>query len=190
MPNCDFYAVGTDHRSVLEFVLSQGDCDIYESYSRPDRTLRQFHSLKDFEEHFAITNWNVGTSESMLLQLNPHGAKGRFIIQKIELDSKRCQGATFRYAAAGWGLIQLYLEPCRKARLHDSHTNHNSPKRAAAWAPTYNELGDPAEWDWRCVASSSRKLNRFIRSMAVTKIYSRVILPSAAELQNQGIQFI
>jgi hypothetical protein len=188
MPNCDFYAAGADHKAVLEFVLSQGDSDIYELCSRFDKPLRQFRSLADFEEHFSIVDWAAGAADTIYLQLYPHGAGGSFYSRRIELNPKRCAGATFRYEAQGWGLVQLYLEPPREGRLCESHTNHNSPKRAAAWSNTIRDLGDPSAWDWQRVSSFSRRLNRFIHSIAVAKAGSRVILPYAAELQKQGVQ--
>jgi len=188
MPNCDFYAAGTDHRAVLEFVLSQGAADIYELASRFDQPLRRFRSLADFEEHFSISEWTLGAAEPIHLQLHPRGAKGNFLARRIDLNPKSCKGATCRYEARGWGLVQLYLEPPRNGRLENSHTNHNSQERAIAWATTARDLGDPSDWDWEGVASFSCRLNRFIRSLAVAKTGSRVILAQAAALQKQGVQ--
>jgi len=187
MPNCDFYAAGTDHKTILEFLLSPIECDIYELYSRVGQSLRQFQSLTDFEEHFAISNWAEGANETIRLNVYPHGAKGKLLKRRIQLDPKRCHGATFRYRADGWGLVQLYLEHPHNGRLRDSHTNHNSPKRAAAWARTFHEMGDPGKWDWERVTAFSRRLNRFIRSLAVSNKGSRVILPFAAECAKSGI---
>ena len=188
MPNCDFYAAGTDHKAVLEFILSQGNSDIYELSSRFDKKLRQFQSLAAFEEHFSIADWETGAAETIHLQLYPHGAGGSFSSRRIDLNPSRCAGATFRYEAQGWGLVQLYLEPPRNGWLGVSHTNHNSPQRAAAWSDTIRDLGDPSAWNWQLVGSFSRCLNRFIHSIAVAKAGSRVILPYAAELQKQGVQ--
>lgn len=189
MPNCDFFAIGTDHRAVLEYIFSQGTCDVYEGYSPGDHPLRQLQSLSDLEKYFAITDWSNELSGGLHLQLYPHGAKGKFVNRRIALKPKYCQGATFRHAAEGWGLVSLQLERFRKGKLQNSHTNHNSPARAAAWAEVVSELGDPADWDWKCVASFSRKLNRFIHSLAVAKRDSYVVLPAAAELQKQSVPF-
>jgi hypothetical protein len=188
MPNCDFYAGPLDHRTVLEFVLSRGDCDIYELYSRFDEPLQQFQSLEDFVAHFKIRDWKLGARESILLNLYPHDADGRVFRRRITLDSKKCGGAKFRYTVEGWGLVQLYLEPLKAGQLCASHTNHNSEKRATAWFDTIFDLGDPANWNWARVNSFSRRLNRFIRGLAAAKTGSRVILPHAAELEKQGIK--
>jgi hypothetical protein len=190
MPNCDFYAAGTDHKAVLEFVLSRGDSDIYESYSRLDQPLRQFRSLGDFERHFSIADWKEGANESILLQLYPHGAKGHVATRRIDLNPDACPPASSRYTFEGWGLVQLYLEPLKDGSLRPSHTNHNSHQRATKWSDAIHDLGDPADWDWERVTSFSRRLNRFIRSLAVAKSGSRVILPHAAELQRLGVKLL
>jgi hypothetical protein len=188
MPNCDFFAAGTDHKAVLEFVLSQGDSDVYELSSRDNQPLRSFRSLADLEEHYSIADWNQEATPGFLLQLHPHGSNGRFVASRTDFEPDDEGGATFQYSAEGWGLVQLYLQTPHAGRLGNSHTNHNSFKRAAAWAGTRPELGNPADWDWDCVTAFSRRLNRFIRSLAVAKTGSRVILPHAAKLQAEGVE--
>ena len=188
MPNCDFYAAGLDHKSVLEFVVSRSECNIYECYSRFGEQLHQFESLVEIEAHFSINDWGIGAKESILLQLYPRGASGRMVRRRINLDPTKCGGAKFRYSAEGWGLVQLYLEPPRDGQLRPSHTNHNSEARATAWSDTIHDLGAPSDWSWDKVNSFSRRLNRFIRSLGVAKTGSRSILRQAAELQQKGIQ--
>ena len=56
MPNCDFFAVGNDHRLILEFLFTSGDCDVHEHSSRFDQRVRVFRSLAEIEEHFAVTD--------------------------------------------------------------------------------------------------------------------------------------
>jgi len=187
MPNCDFYAAGMDHRAILDFLLTRGECDIYELASRFEQPLRRFRALDDFEEHFAIADWRAGSSVSMLLQLHAHGSGPPFLARRVDLNPESCGGATFRYSAEGWGLVQLYLERPRASGLRNSHTNHNSEKRAAAWSDTLARLGSPADWDFARVSSFSGRLNRFIRSLAVGKSGARVILPQAAALQARGV---
>jgi len=192
MPNCDFFAAGPDHRAVLEFVLSQKNCQIHELGSEPDQDLREFRTLVDLEDCYSISNWNHWDCRPpMLLQLYPNDADGKFVRRLITLDSKRCKGATFRYTAEGWGLIQLYLEsPIKRSGkqwMETSHTNHNSEKRAMAWESTYPDLGRVSDWNWKAVTSFSRRLNRYIQSLAVDKKGSRPILPFAAQLNKSGI---
>jgi hypothetical protein len=98
---------------------------------------------------------------------------------------------TFRYCCEGWGLIQLYYGgSVGTQELRWSHTNHNTEKRASAWAPTVPRLGDPAAWNWAAVTGASGKLNRAIRRMAVSKIGSRPVLPHAGQFIAQaGLQY-
>jgi hypothetical protein len=189
MPNCDFYAVGDDHRAILEFLIEDGSCRIFEMYSPFGQRVKEFHNLTDFRARYDFRDWHLGCNESILLQLYAHDSSAKVAFERIELDPKRCQGATFRYKTVGWGLVQLYLEPVRRNKLHSSHTNHNSEKRARAWEETSPELGPVARWNWKSVTSFSRRLNSFIRKLAVFKIGSRVVLPQADALRNQGVIF-
>ncbi len=192
MPNCDFFAAGSDHLAILEFVLGQADCRVYESYSQFDQSLSEFRTIADFESCYSISDWSRSQPrQSILLQLCSANSLGRVLKRKISLDSRRCKGATFRYAAEGWGLIQLYLESPRKRSgqqwLEASHTNHNSEKRALAWESLNPELGPVSGWNWNAVTSFSRRLNRHIHKLAVAKNGSRVILPFAAQLHRSGL---
>jgi len=180
VPNCDFYAYGDDHRRILSYVLENLPCRLFELYSAYDSELVEFSSLEQIASHYNINNWPAGDHASMRFQLLPADACGQVQFTRIQLNSSRCNSATFRYSSDGWGLIQLYLESPRKGQLRQSHTNHNSEKRAAAWAATYPELNPPSDWDWAAVTSFSRKLNRFIRKTAVSKSGSRVVLPAAS----------
>jgi hypothetical protein len=42
----------------------------------------------------------------------------------------------------------------------------NSEKRARVWYPTYPELKEPDLWNWKLVASHSRRLQRSLKSLA------------------------
>ncbi|MEU8231467.1 hypothetical protein AB0C12_17940 [Actinoplanes sp. NPDC048967] len=95
--------------------------------------------------------------------------------------------ATFRYTCEGWGLIQLtYGGLSGTQGLQWSHTNHNTEKRASAWAAAVPELGDPGAWLWAAVTRASGRLNRVIRRMAVDTIGSRPVLPHAARVIAEG----
>ena len=76
-----------------------GDCDIYELDSRFERPLQQFRALSEFEAHFAITDWRVGSSDTILLQLHVHGAGGRFVA-RVESASTPSRAAVQRFVIA------------------------------------------------------------------------------------------
>jgi len=184
MPNCDFLAAGPDHKTILQFVVKELDCRIYELASEHNQSICRFRSIADFEQHYGITDWSRSAKNGLLLQLHPTKAGGRLVKKRIDFTPKI---GGFRYDAEGWGLIQLYLESPRDRKLRASHTNHNSERRALAWEDTYPELGRVADWNWAEVTSVSRRLNRFIRGLAVDKSGSRYILPYAAHLEESGV---
>ncbi|MBB5858323.1 hypothetical protein ACFQ05_22135 [Amycolatopsis umgeniensis] len=171
MPNLDFYAVDDDWSSVLETVFDLGLFRVFESDSELDRELREFHTAAE------VPDGRPGRS----LALFAVGSGPGPVPTRIDFLPGVHPDATFRYCCEGWGLIQLYHAVAVGAQeLRWSHTNHNTEKRAAAWAATLPRLGDPDEWNWPAVTSASGRLNRAIRRMAVSKIGSHPVLPNAA----------
>lgn len=187
MPNCDFFACGEDHRLILEHLLDEGNCDIYELASSPGQACRTFSALADFEGHYEITDWR-DISRSMYLQLHPHSAGGRVQFKQTKLTFPPAPDKTFTCSTGGWGLVQLYLEAPRRGCLSSSHTNHNSETRAGNWQEICPELGDPGDWNWAEVNGFSRRLNAFIRKQAVDKIKSQVVLRHAAAQRASGMK--
>ena len=188
MPNCDFYALGEDHRTVLEFLLTQCDCTIYELCSEPGREVAQFQDLSDFQKIFGFSEWSV-IPRTMHLQIHAKEGGGRVHQKRINLVNANSPDVAFRFKTEGWGLIQLYLLAPRKGSLSPSHTNHNSETRATTWRHTIDDMGDPNEWDWRAVTAFSRRLNNFIRKTSVAKEGSRLVLPAAQQARSQGVGF-
>ena len=179
MPNCDFYAVLEDIELILEYVLRESEAAVYESYSSYGQDLIEFRSIEEVKHRYPLGLCN-GKAPSVLLQLLPKGA-GRLVVEKIKLNPEHCEGATFRYCASGWGMIQLYFGGVGPDGIVLSHTNHNSEKRALKWESTYiNALGPASAWNWGKVESTSRRLNTFIRKAAVAKEGSHPVLPAAA----------
>src|SRR5689334_20390576 len=121
MPNCDFYATPVDHAGILSWLFAEGECHCYELGSDCGMPLKQFKSaeevLQQFERsHPSGTKWKV-----VHLQLDVIGAGPPFKPRRVTLDPKACDGATFRYDADGWGLIQLYLSSATPGGLDASH---------------------------------------------------------------------
>lgn len=177
MPNCDFYASGADFDDLLDFVFAQADCRVFESYSPFDQELIEFHSKEEIAARYPVGVCR-GNAQSVLLDLLARRAGGQLEVRRIDL--KPGVGATFRYAVNGWGLISLQLGGVGPQGLVPSHTNHNSEKRALAWAPAFPELGGVAQWNWAEVTRTSNRINRHIRTkLAVAKIGSRAVLRDA-----------
>lgn len=177
--NCDFYALGDDCRAVLDFVFAQEGWVLYELSSRFDERVRAFRSTAEITRAFRIGR----TDAHFQLHSPEMGARPEF--RRIDLNAST--GASFRYATEGWGLIQLYFGSVDADRvLRNSHTNHNSPTRAAAWASVVNDGASPNAWNWTGVQQTSGKLVRFIRKSAVAKRASRPILYQAFEQLRAG----
>ena len=187
MPNCDFYAIPEDHRGILDWLLADGSCDLYELASDFEKPLRQFRSSEEVLQQFDRCHWSGERRTVVDLQLYVRGAGPPFVPKRIELNPKSCNSATYRYSAEGWGLIQLYLESLNLGTLEASHTNHFTLKGAKSWDTINTEKGPAEAWDFVRINSFSSKLNREIRKRGVAKVASRVILPGALKMWDEGI---
>lgn len=187
MPNCDFYATPEDHAELLSWLFGEATCQVYELASDFEQPLKRFESPEEVLEQFERRHPNGEKWKVIHLQLYVIGASPVFAPRRVTLNPKYCDGAKFRYGAEGWGLVQLYLASAKLNSTESSHTNHNSRKRAEAWAPTYHELAGPSEWDFERITSFSSRLNRQIRKFAVGKLGSRPVLPGASKLWLSGL---
>ena len=186
MPNLDFYAAGADFDAVLNYVFEKCGCRVFESYSRLGEEIVEFKSTTEVSARY-LTGICGGSSASVFLQLVPQCAADLFAIRRVALSPDVNEGHTFRYAVAGWGLIQLYLGGEGPHGLVVSHTNHNTEARARQWQGQHRELGSVEAWDWREVTLVSSRFNRFIRAkLAVSKIGSRPVLANAADAISNG----
>jgi hypothetical protein len=173
VPNLDFYAVDGDQLAALNAVFEDNRFRVFEVYSEPGSQLREFASPQEIPEE----------PHGPHLMLYAIGTGPEPTAHRIELRPGAAGGATYRYRCQGWGLIQLHFgNVFMDDELRWSHTNHNTAMRAAKGFAGYPELGDPALWDWPAVSKASNKLNRTIRSMAISRIGSHPVLPQAAEL--------
>jgi hypothetical protein len=181
VPNLDFYAADDDWAAVLGTVFDMRLFRVFESDSEPDRELREFRAAADVP----------AGPPGRRLALYVVGSGPEPITRRIDFLPGGSVGGTFRYTCEGWGLIGLdYGGPLDGQELRWSHTNHNTEKRASAWATTVPRLGDPDAWNWSAVTSASAKLNRTIRRMAISKIGSHPVLPHAARsITRAGLQY-
>ncbi len=186
MASLDFYAIEQDISDVLEFVLTETDCKIFESYSEYDKELREFKSIS--EVIGAYDSKSVGT---FLLDLWSPSVSSKVVIKKIVLDPRKCNGATHRFTIEGWGLMQLYFGRIQNDEIEHSHYGHNSEKRARNWESTYlDELGSVNDWNWELLKKISGKIQYHIRKrLAVSKVSSRPILKTAFEKHSKGCRF-
>jgi len=194
MPNCDFYATLADHEPLLEWLFAENTCAVYELSSIGENPLRRFASAAEVLHEFERTYTTGLPWHTVHLQLHANNSGPTPEPRRININpdaQARC-GFRYRYAMEGWGLVQLYLSiPTtrnNKRYLANSHTNHNSQKRAERWATNTDIMPDvPDAWDFKKVASFSSRLNREIRKRAVAKINSRPVLAGALAEWKNGV---
>lgn len=190
MPNCDFYATPEDHERLLHWLFAEGTCRVFELSSDFEKPLKEFRSAGDVLSQFDRTYITGEKWHTVHLQLYVLGACPPFVPRRVQLNPKACDGATFRYAADGWGLVQLYLAAATAHGLNNSHTNHNSRKRAEAWAPTIPTMQDVGLCDFKKISAFSSRLNRQVKKLSVANVGSRPILSGALKLWQEGVSLL
>jgi hypothetical protein len=138
-------------------------------FDKPNPWVAEAYSAYDVEPRvFASSDEVAQYTRSVVAQ--PRGLaflfvvypdmNGRAIRETIRLDPKHVPGHKLRYTWQGLGLIsvQLAREGIR------SHIAANSQARAEKWAPTYPDWDVPGAWNWKAVASHTRRLQRVLKS--------------------------
>jgi len=190
MPNCDWYATPTDNKPILDFIFEEKIFDVYENASEYKQPLKRFNSTQEVLAQFNNRYPNGKLWHSVYLQLYVKGSGPPFKATRISLKPQKCDGATYRYAAKGVGLIQFYIEKCEAGKLRNSHTNHNSKKRAEKWAGVAFDFNEVDRWDFDLINKVSSRLNRQIRKQQVAKFGPRVVFQQASELWKNGTELI
>jgi hypothetical protein len=190
MPNCDFYATLEDHEGLLSWLFAEDACHIYELSSDFERPLQRFDSVAKVLAQFNRCHVTGEKWTSVYLQLYVLGAGPPFTPRRVSLNPTLCNGATFRYAADGWGLVQLYLRAPARNGLEGSHTNHFTQKKAEAWTPVISDKPGSGSWDFKKITAFSSRLNREIRKRSVGKLGSRAVLLGAFELWQSGVSLL
>ena len=185
--NYDFFADKSDKLQILEYIFSDTDLKVYDSYSAYGQELFEYKSANEIATKFDLDN---GNQFAVCFQLWSPRHKGNVLIRKISLDPKSCNGHTFRYSTTGWGLIQLYFGGKLNNLLNPSHIGHFNEKGALG-RMTYNNInGNAADWDWNELLITSRKLKYHIHNkLATKKIGSMGVLAGAERLANSGVEF-
>jgi len=100
MPNCDFYAIGSDITRILEAVFAQDAWQLYELTSRPDQSLRRFESATA-----VAAACDLGKQDCHF-QLYTPAMGGGVRPRRIDFRPGAVAGASHRFVAEGWGLIR------------------------------------------------------------------------------------
>ncbi len=183
--NYDFFANKADKLEILDFIFKNTDLQVYDLGSLHGQEICQYKSGDEIASKFDLEIDEFGTT----FQLWTPRHKGKPIFRRVDLDPKRCNGHTFRYATEGWGLIQLYFGGLKNNELKPSHIGHFNEKGALKWEDNNSVNGLDSSWDWKEIQSTSRKLKYQIHNkLATRKMGSYGILSGADKLEQQGIK--
>jgi hypothetical protein len=180
MANLDFFAAEQDQREVLDFLFSSTDVRVFESYSEYSQNLREFTSTTELANAFPLGHDLHGNSAAVLLQLWSPSVMSELAIKRIALDSKACNGHTFRYCIEGGGLMQLYFGGLCGEVITKSHFGHQSQVRAKKWNVDRGV-------DWDSLKNLSNRIQHQIRKrLMVFKVPGRPVLSQASTLARAG----
>ena len=135
----------------------------YEDYSEYDSELKEFDSKETVLKKIESAKENGAFSVNFSIYYP--AANGYFHKEKKSLNPEKCNGATYRYAANGWGLIHLQID-LREKEKSEVRIAVNTLKRAVAWEPTYPELKAARLWDWKLVEKQARRLIKVLKKCA------------------------
>ena len=189
MPTVEFYAVQADIAQILDFVLRETDCRLYEAYSVPGQPLREFTSVADALTAYPLDHADRDVSQAQFLLWSPTTGPEP-TLRRIELRPGTVEGASYRLSLEAWGLVQLLAGGLRGQRVKSSRVAHNSEARARAWEATSAERLGPVEaWDWRALDQLAGRVTYHIRRrLAVGKDGARAILTGAQAAREAGVQ--
>lgn len=141
---------------LIEAIFSNGEVEVYESYSDMEQELIQISGEEEFIKY--VEGKIKSGFDQLSFSLYYPETKGFFEIVKIDLNPRYCNGKTYRYKVSGWGLIQLFID-FRKSNLNiKCRIAVNSEERAKHWESTSPELLSHELWDWKIIESKTRKL--------------------------------
>ena len=143
-------------------IFELGEVTVVEAYSAFGEELISLRSPEELTAYVRAQRNKPEQAAHFAIHYPDMGAE--LLRLKLQLRPEKCQGHTYRYSAAGWGLIWVRLE-LRESAV-GSVISANSEKRAAAWTPTHPELGAPGQWNWPAVGRHLRRLPRVLKLAA------------------------
>jgi hypothetical protein len=180
----NFFALYNDKVEILTHIFKETQFKIFDHYSKPGEELREYKSVEEIALNYDLSDDKTNSVHLALWNLN-YGETN--IIRRVDLNPKYCDGHTFRYAATGWSLQQLYLNGVSEGRL-DYSTLKGFTEKGALEKDSYNPPPDRKAHllDWPKIRSDQRKLKSFIeKKLTARKINTYLILKAANfEIQN------
>ena len=189
MPSVEYYAVQADSAKLLEFVLGETDCRLYEAYSVAGERLREFASVGEALAAYPLDHAQGRVPAAQFVLWSPSTGPEP-TRRRIDLRPGAVEGASHRFVLEAWGLIQLLAGGLRDQRIEPSRLAHNSEARARAWEATSADRFGPVEaWDWRALGRLSGRLTYHVRHrLASGKHGSRPLLPGAHAAYDSGLR--
>ncbi|MBJ2175555.1 hypothetical protein JBL43_14985 [Aureibaculum sp. A20] len=182
--NYEFYAEIEDKIDVLNYIINELELKIFDSYSKYDESIIEYKSVEEIINHNDLKN---GTEYATSFRLWHPIFSPKVLVEKINLNPEKCNGHTFRYAARGWGMINLHFGGLKKNRLHRSSIGHFNEKGALRIETSNHINGKVTDWNWKDISKISRKLKYQIdKKMTVEKISSYGVLAAAYKLKENG----
>jgi hypothetical protein len=145
--------------AVASAIFDRRAYQVVEAYSDYDREPREFTDAAQVA-HYMRERLESKDNLAYLFVVYKD-MEGHAIKELIHLDAKRVPGHRVRYTWSGWGMISVQISS-RSGRNGGSSIASNSEKRAMAWAPTSPDLPPPSTWNWKAVASHTRRLKRIL----------------------------
>lgn len=180
--NIDFFAAEADLKALLDFLFSQTDVRVFESYSEFDSELREFHSTEELVIAFPLGKDLHGNGNAVLLQLWSPSVMSHLNIERFSVIPESCNGHTFRHRIDGGGLMQLYLGGVSGNVITMSHFGCQSETRAQKW-------GIDEGVNWESLEKIAGKIQYHLRKrMAAGKVPGRPVLPQAMQLARSGFE--
>jgi len=153
--------------NIIEAIYD-GNPTVFEAYSAFQRDIRYFptkESLMDLISEELAT----GNKHKFIYCFLHYPEVDGFIRKKrMQLNPKKCDGATFRYTSEGWGLIQFQLDVTDQTAVKCTLAV-SSEKRANNWAALAPELKSPELWNWSVIEKNIGRLIRVLRKNAKAK---------------------
>ena len=145
---------------IVNAIYDEGAPVVREAYSAFDTPTREFKTKNDL---LSDLTYSPGQDVKFFHYSIYYPESAGFTIEeRINLEPEKCNGHTYRFSQAGWGLIFLQCN-FETYPLIECRIAVNSRKRAELWASTYPGLQSPEAWAWNIVDRYAGKLVRKLR---------------------------
>ncbi len=171
MAACYWYGTAEDHRETLVDLFDQPDLQVWESASRPGKSLQRFSGPDDVLAEFDRTYPNGKPVPAVYLRLFLEGTGPGL--------SRRIAGT--REHSEGMGLVTFHLGLASERGLEESWSGAQTKKGALRWHDDSRPATDVTAWDFDQIRKRMERLYRRIRKRAIAKVGRGVsVLPGAA----------